>query len=214
MSARGASRPRARKRPAGEYHHGNLREALLDSTEAIIEASGVEAVSLRDVARRLDVTPAAPYHHFADRDALLGAVATRAFRALVDAVREALGGDATASPGARMAAGARTYLGFATSHPGRYRAMFLPAFRARERFVPLHAVGEEAFALLASLVGDASASRDFGRVASAAVSCWSTLHGFACLVNDGVIDSKPGLPGRDTLADGIVETVCDLAARA
>jgi AcrR family transcriptional regulator len=81
----------ARSRPARAqaregYHHGALREALIEASEALLAERGLEGFSLREVARRSGVSPAAPAHHFGDADGLLAAVATQAFDGLTAAL--------------------------------------------------------------------------------------------------------------------------------
>src|ERR1700741_2439858 len=68
------------------YHHGDLRDALVQAAQRILETDGLAALSLRAVARRAGVSPAAPYHHFPDKQALLDAVAERGFDALTAAM--------------------------------------------------------------------------------------------------------------------------------
>ena len=67
------------------YHHGALKEALLNAAESMLDEGGIEAVSLREAARRARVSPTAPYRHFADKEALLAALAAQL--TAVDAVR-------------------------------------------------------------------------------------------------------------------------------
>jgi AcrR family transcriptional regulator len=101
----------ARGSRAGRYHHGDLKAALIDGTVELIAERGVRAFSLAELSRRLGVTVAAPYRHFADRDELLAAVATRALHAFADAL---VGGSASADPPERkLAAMARSYIRFA-----------------------------------------------------------------------------------------------------
>ena len=71
------------------YHHGALREALIDATESLLAEKGPESFSLREVARRAGVSPAAPAHHFGDASGLLTVVATLGFEGLAAALREA-----------------------------------------------------------------------------------------------------------------------------
>src|SRR6266516_4727923 len=71
------------------YHHGALRDELIRACVALIEAEGIGAVSLRRVAREAGVSPGAPYHHFADRSALLAAITVRGFELLERQLREA-----------------------------------------------------------------------------------------------------------------------------
>jgi AcrR family transcriptional regulator len=115
----GLSQSRAR---AG-YHHGDLREALLEAAEALLREDGVPGLTLRACARRAGVSHAAPKHHFADLSELLSAVAARGFdrltAALVEA-RQAAGDD----PDRRFTAAAHTYVAFARENPAHFRLMF------------------------------------------------------------------------------------------
>src|SRR5215211_5683383 len=83
----------ARHVPASQtrasYHHGSLREELITACVALIEAEGIGAVSLRRVAREAGVSPGAPYHHFADRSALLAAISVRGHQLLEQQLRQA-----------------------------------------------------------------------------------------------------------------------------
>ena len=94
------------------YHHGDLRQSLLDATLALL-AEGAEP-SLRAVARRAGVSPMAPYRHYPDKEALLTAVALRGIDALHQVVSAA---DATAPAGREVLAQALAYVRFAAEHP-------------------------------------------------------------------------------------------------
>lgn len=118
MRKKGAS-----QKPGGtSYHHGNLRRSLAEAAEAILEEEGLDALSLRAVARRAGVSQAAPYHHFADKDALLGSVAGYGFQKLRDAMSEA------AKPCADPLGGLQNfglaYIRFAQKHTALFRLMF------------------------------------------------------------------------------------------
>ena len=111
------------------YHHGNLREALLERAAEVIAEGGIEALSLRGLARDLGVSHAAPGAHFADRHALLGELAKEGFRLSVEAMRagaEAAGAD----PVARYRALGRSYVQFAHDHPSYFRAISHPEVQA------------------------------------------------------------------------------------
>src|SRR4029453_4986315 len=116
-----SSNPAARK-PRRSYHHGNLRRALLDEALATIRADGVDALTLREMGARLGVSPTALYRHFADKRALLTAVATEGFRTLRQQLVTAWedGGRGLA---AFQAMGV-VYVGFAVANPSHYRVMF------------------------------------------------------------------------------------------
>lgn len=96
------------------YHHGDLRQALLDAAMTLIDIRGRDALTLREAARRAGVSEAAPYRHFANLDELLGAVALEGFEMLIS--------DLEAISGARRIRAA--YLAFAVDFPGRYQLMF------------------------------------------------------------------------------------------
>jgi AcrR family transcriptional regulator len=114
ISAAEASKP---------YHHGDLRRALMESADAILERDGPNALSLRAVAREAGVSPAAPYHHFKDKDELLGAVAREGFARLSLALVEA-GGGAERDPQEKMSDLGVAYVRFAQTHPALYRVMY------------------------------------------------------------------------------------------
>ena len=138
------------------YHHGNLREALLSRAAEVIAESGVEAVSLRALARDLEVSHAAPRRHFADRSALLAELAKEAFRrsmAMMAEGAEAAGPD----PVARYRALGRSYVEFARRDPAFFRAMNHPEVRSISN-VELSASREAFFATLREGVAEAQRS--------------------------------------------------------
>jgi AcrR family transcriptional regulator len=104
------------------YHHGDLRAALLDAATTALERQGYEALSLRELSASLGVSRAAPYRHFADRRALLSALAERGFAELTRIHLDA--GAAGGAPQQRLAAAGRGYLAFAAAQPQLFRLMF------------------------------------------------------------------------------------------
>lgn len=173
--------PRASRSPKRSYHHGDLRRALLDAAVDILQEDSAHALTLREVARRVGVTQAAPYHHFADKEALLAALAEEGFIKLDEAmteVRDAAG----AKPAARLRAMGKAYVRFAVAHPAHFRIMFV-----RLVDVPLYpslkVAADRAFAtLLAAIVeGQKAAVVRRGRPEEIALLVWSTVHGLAML---------------------------------
>src|SRR2546428_10887865 len=117
-----------KKRP---YHHGNLRQALIDAALELIEERGVPALTLREVARRVGVTHAAPQRHFAGRAALVAAVAEQGFRGLgahVAAVRAS-----ARTPAQQLRALGVAYVEYALAHPAHLRVMFSPEVADKSR---------------------------------------------------------------------------------
>lgn len=173
------------------YHHGDLRAALLDAALALL-AEGQEP-SLRAVARRAGVSPMAPYRHYADREALLAAVAVRGIEGLKVALEAA---DTAAPPGQALVAQAVAYVRYACDHPVLFRLMFGPTRPSAEHGVCGAAQGVKDV-LLGRLAQEAPErfTPDF------ALGCWSTIHGLAQLVVEGLLaDTDP-----DPLGSGLVE---------
>ncbi|MDO5705846.1 MAG: TetR/AcrR family transcriptional regulator [Paracoccus sp. (in: a-proteobacteria)] len=105
------------------YHHGNLREALIQATAALIAEAGPQSFTLAEAARRAGVSAAAPYRHFSGRDDLLEEVARQGFLAFADRLELAFG-DARPNPMAAFLRTGQAYLDFARERPGQYIAMF------------------------------------------------------------------------------------------
>jgi AcrR family transcriptional regulator len=165
------------------YHHGGLRAALVEAASQAVDAGGPEAVSLRDLAKTLGVSTAAPYRHFADRRALLSEVAARGFEQLTRDYQRVTAENPDPVKGQREMA--RLYLGLAFGHPGLFRLMFdsdLLGPGAPANL--LEAAGAAWQALYASVrrmdpgAGEAVLKRR-------TITGWSTLHGFITLLQGG-----------------------------
>src|SRR5271169_3639688 len=104
------------------YHHGNLREALLQGAVRVVAELGPAAFTLREVARRAGVSHNAPYRHFRDKDALLAAVAAQGFRELTVAMREA--GERQLKPLDKLKQSGLAYVAFAVRRPEHFTVMF------------------------------------------------------------------------------------------
>ena len=181
------------------YHHGALREALIEAAEAVLAERGLEGFSLREVARRSGVSPAAPAHHFGDASGLLMAVATLAFDGLTAALEagNARGGD---DPVACLREQGVGYVGFALRYPGRFGLMFRKNLRkdeARERS------GHAAFMALENAVRALYGVPLLKPLApeqwNALLSIWSVAHGFANLALAGQFDAFAPAGGREAL---------------
>jgi AcrR family transcriptional regulator len=186
---------RAHRRP---YHHGNLRAALLEAALVLVQREGVEALTLRGVARRAGVSPAAPYRHFADKRALLAAVAEEGFRLLATALREAGGAE---DPRERFRARGRAYVGFATAHPSHFRVMFGRELADRTGYPGLRDAGAAAFDALVEGMLEAQRAgvvRE-GDPRELGLAAWSAMHGLSSLLLTGRLQAMFGA-GADELA--------------
>lgn len=181
--------PRPRTKPPGRYHHGELREALLDAAEALLAQRGAEGLGLRDVARRAGVSHAAPYHHFAGLPELLAALAERSFQQLGAAMQAGVDAHPTDAR-EQLLAIATAYVDFAQRRPGRFRMMFGPVLATRSRHPGLDRAATAAFGVLL-----AAATRfDAAAGPLIALTGWSLAHGLSHLSLDGAFAGLP-LPG-------------------
>jgi AcrR family transcriptional regulator len=172
------------------YHHGDLRRALIDEALLMLREVRPEALSMRELARRLGVSLGAPHHHFVDKDELFAAIAQMAFAELASQIAAKVTRDS--DPRAQLALVARTYLQFAQAQPMRYRVMYLPQLADRARFAALHQTGGHALSLLSA--GFERVGVPAERARTRAIACWSTLHGFAMLSLDALLpESGPAI---------------------
>ena len=182
-------RPRRPRRP-NRYHHGDLPQALLDAALRIVKTQGTEALTLRAVARLAGVSQAAPYRHFANKEAILAAVAEDGFRSLMAAMRQSVKacGDV---PLARLRAVGIGYVTFATSHPSHFRVMFGRGLADRSAFPTLRQVASDTLAMVVAAVVDcqrAGLVRSEEPAEDLALTAWSSVHGLSALLVEGVLD--------------------------
>jgi len=184
-----ATRP-ARK-PNRPYHHGNLRRALLDEALSTIRAEGVDGLTLREIGARVGVSRTALYRHFADKRALLAAVATEGFRTL----RQQLVASWEAGGRGRAAFESMgvVYVRFAAANPSHYRVMFGGFVDPNACDPELAAEAAGAFQALvdalAALQGDGSMRAE--DTVTMARFVWAVVHGVAMLGIDGQL-REPG----------------------
>ena len=171
------------------YHHGDLKAALVRVAGKILEKEGVEALSLREVARRAGVSHNAPYRHFPQREGLLAALAAEGFGMLGQAQREA------AAAGGLRAMG-EAYVRFALAQPQRFRLMFGGEVSIAKH-AQLREVATRTFeglsGALAAGVPEAKGARD------ASIAAWALVHGLAQLLLGDRI-AKPAKQDRDDAA--------------
>ena len=180
------------------YHHGDLRNALLQVAAELVVSHGVEGFSLREAARRVGVTPTACYRHFEDKAALLTAVASEGFANLAlrmesgagqDNEGETLGEKAVAQQ--RFAAVGNAYIKFAVENPAQFRVMFGPhgaGGSVSVRGVSRHS-GKDSYEIfvdaLDGLVKCGAVNQSLREQAE--LPAWAAIHGLASLLVDGLI---------------------------
>lgn len=184
------------------YHHGELRDSLLEAARAMLEESGPGGLSLRKVGRQLGVTPGAPYRHFEDKDALLAALAIQGFSELRAMMFEHQDGAPNGEERLRQAG--IGYIGFAAKNPELFRLMFgwMPS-----RDVPeLCEAGDAAFADFVGVLEACAKEGLLGRtVMDAGLLAWSAVHGAAFLL----IDDRLTMGDAKPCAEGVLNTMHD-----
>lgn len=177
------------------YYAGDLRRDLIDAALAAVVESGPANVSLRDLARRLGVSHAAPKNHFADKKALFTTLATEAHRRLAGYIDDAVDALPDGDAMRRLVAGGRAYLRFARENPGYFAVMWQEDVQDRSDPALVEA-SARTFGPLVGLAAEVSAGpagvlagQDPVRVALVA---WAFAHGVADLSAGGALDDLPG----------------------
>jgi AcrR family transcriptional regulator len=206
-----SAKPASAKAPAAAspYHHGALRDALLEAAERVLERDGLAGLTLRAVAREAGVSHAAPTHHFGDLTGLLSELAAIGYRRFSAALATATSSNLAEQGLAR----AHAYLGFAQAQPGLYGLMFRTERLDMAR-PSLHEAANASFAGLAGAIGASrhepiSASALSLDQAAAMVRVWSLVHGFAMLLLDGrladVLKRSPAGTDAEMLFDAMLK---------
>lgn len=169
------------------YHHGALRQALLEQAERTVRERGADALSLRELAREVGVSHGAPRRHFPDRQALLDAVAEAGFERMGNELRAAVDG-AGDDFEPRLRATAAAYVRFATRDPALLDLMF--AGKHHDTTGALHEAAERAFAVMLELIaqGQAEGALEQGEPERVGLILFATIQGIASLVSAGIVE--------------------------
>ena len=171
------------------YHHGNLRAELLAAAELTVRERGVQALSLRELARDVGVSHAAPRRHFPDRQALLDALGQEGFARLGEELRAAFE-DAGDGFEERLGAVAAAYVRFATEDAALLELMF--AGKKHEESGALHEAAARAFAVMLELIaqGQEQGALERGDPERVGLVLFATIQGIAALVTGGIVGSE------------------------
>jgi AcrR family transcriptional regulator len=188
------------RKPVNTYHHGDLRDALVQAALREAEREGPEAISIKALAKQLGVSQPAPYRHFADRDALLQAATTEAFRQFNAILSEAI---RKPSKHSKLSRFAQTALDFGLRRNGIYRLMFASRTMAcAATDGELHIAARETFALLV----DSFEAPAVGLLRERhALQIWAALHGVISLAEQGLLTGQAARVTREELIEDIVQ---------
>jgi AcrR family transcriptional regulator len=195
--ASGAARP---------YHHGDLKNALIQAGTEILASEGVAGLTLRKAARRAGVSHSAPYAHFADRDALVAAISTEGLRLVRERVEHAIRaheGDALR----QLQEAAWETARFGLEHPDNYEVAFSVTLEREADYPEYVAMAQGSFDLLVRLVQSAQAARVVapGPPERAVLELWALVHGLVSLLIHGQVPRRAhaGTPLRELVVDAV-----------
>ena len=169
--------------PDKKYHHGDLKNALIEAGAEILSKEGVNGLSLRKVAGKAGVSHAAPYAHFPDKQTLIAAISTEGYRMLYEriqaAVRRSVG-----DPARELVEAAWAYVGFAISDPAYFKVTISGVVEKEKDYPAFVEMSKKTFGLVVRIVEDCQAAGILkpGPADVSAVSVWSIVHGIATLL--------------------------------
>jgi AcrR family transcriptional regulator len=169
----------------GSYHHGDLKNALIQAGSQILVEEGIGALSLRKVASRAGVSHSAPYAHFSDKQALVAAISTEGFRQLYERLKAAAEANRS-DPAGMLVEVAHAYLSFALDSPAFFKVMFSGILEQEKAYPEFVAMSKKNFQLLVELVeqGQKAGVLPMGPPDRTAISIWSIVHGYTALMID------------------------------
>lgn len=186
-----------------KYHHGDLRQALLEQARVSLHTKGADQLSLRAIAAQIGVSHVAVYHHFANKTALLSALAVDAFAELqqyMAAINET-------EPEEQLRGLARAYIDFALTHPAEFRLMFAPALRRDDERTPVEQAGRTTYQQLLDAVQALHRVQSISApVDATAITLWALVHGLATLMLDGPLyRNAKTITGREKVIEIAVD---------
>jgi AcrR family transcriptional regulator len=203
------SRPAVSHGSSASNETGVLRARILRASIELIEEEGLAHLSMREVARRAGVTHQAPYHHFADREAILGEIAEQGFRLLCERMETVARENPRGTPQrevGRLIALGETYVEFACKHPAHFRIMFRPELVDLERCPGAKAEGDKAFSTVQRIVHEAieGGVPAMPNEEALVAFLWSAGHGLACLLLDGPLAMEMPDTAREAQIAGVM----------
>lgn len=169
----------------GNYHHGDLRRAVIDTALQLIAAQGIESLTLREIARRVGVSRMAPYRHFENKGVLLAVLAQEGFQAMYVHLQSALN-EASTHPLARLQAIGVAYIFYAVENPVHYRVMFDSSLSDRTIYPFLYQTAVKNFECLVQVLIECQQAELIraGDPKELAQIHWSLVHGLSMLLID------------------------------
>lgn len=198
------------------YHHGSLKTVIMDAALEMVAESGLESLSLREIARRIGVTTAAPYYHYKDRQSLLIELAIAGFAELFEALKYAR--DTTSAAEDQVRSAVTTYLHFGQRHRALYSIMFSGKFATHSRLQEMVSIATASLKILSQSIATTS-NLGKSKSSEAAFCAWSLVHGILTLDRNGVLDEsvaeqeRLALQGVCAIVNGMSQEILPMAAK-
>lgn len=189
------------------YHHGNLRQALIDNAICILEEEGLKGLGLRAVARRAGVSQAAPYNHFKNKDGMLAAIAAQGFAELDKSQQLAI--DRKAGNESTLVALGRGYINYGLEHPALLQLMFGPQITSPYQYPELADLGSRSYRKLTKAIEEhlPNKSEKHHSIRIGAVAAWSVVHGLVTLMIEDRLN--PELIGEE-VSEALIDQVINI----
>jgi AcrR family transcriptional regulator len=174
--------------PPKSYHHGDLKNALIQAGVEILSKEGIDGLSLRKVAQRAGVSHNAPYSHFSDKQSLIAAISTEGFKQLYEELNTAISTH-TNDPKRQLQEGAWAYVQFAVNNPDTFKIMFSGVLEKEKEYPAFVEISQKTFSRVVDIVRicqGASLLRDTPPEIMA-VSVWGQIHGIISLILEGQV---------------------------
>jgi AcrR family transcriptional regulator len=165
------------------YHHGNLKNALIEAGIQVLADEGLKGLSLRKVARIANVSHAAPYAHFTDKQALIAAISTEGFRLLYERIQQTIE-HFTGDPLRQLVETSWAYVSFAISNPSHFKIIFSGIVEEEWKYPSLIELSQASFQQLNTIVESCKAQGILQSESAevSALAIWSQMHGLASLI--------------------------------
>ena len=189
--------------PRKTYHHGDLKNALIKAGIEILSKEGVAGLSLRKVARKAGVSHAAPYAHFADKQALIAAISTEGYRMLYECIATTIA-KYEDDPAKQLVEAAWAYVQFALDDPDHFKITLSGVVEKEKEYPAFVEMSQKSFRAVVQIVETCQAAGvlEAGPSDIMAVSVWSLVHGFASLILEGQVSHS--LLDRISIRDMLV----------
>lgn len=179
------------------YHHGDLKNALIQAGIDIISEQGIQKLSIRNAAKKIGVSHTAPYRHFKSKEELVVAIAVKGFDILENTIEKAVANLSKSDP-LSLIEGCRAYIQFAISYPNYYRIMFGDTIKNKTDYPDFLKAYELSFRKLIHVIVNQvnHHKKDKTDLEITAIAVWSMLHGYCLLVLDNEKDRHVGTKGQ------------------